>query len=357
MKKLFLLLLISPITSAMQYLQLPKPNLHRAVEIALLSPKTLDAYIQKKGGISKLTEDELEGFIKNIGGIERLTNVELMAVVKHKGGITKLNESELQAFVRNKGGYARLTCDELHDVVLTERLLHPEKLKAFLEARDNRLKREIKQKKLNAMKRWTRQQAADYIHEKPLGEKFDCDELNILNDILEPEEEAALSLSQKSNSSLTEQAPLTNSKKKLLQEKFVKFIPGKQRWPNVDFSLWNEEQLDAYTNSFDLTSVETDFISQRHTEITQLKYIDHWDSERAKLFLKDLLNKESVNRDQWRKISCKIGLTVIEIKKMINPMSRADYQELLEQHTKELAEREVRNKIQNEDLALDDNNA
>jgi hypothetical protein len=267
--------------------------------------------------------------------IANLTPKNLDIYIREKGGIQSLSAGTLEVFIRKKGGYVGLNCDELHEVVLRDRVLHPEKIKAFDQARANRIKRE----KLNAMKLWSRQQATDYIHAKPSGEKFDCDELNILNDILEPKPDPA---------------PLTASKKKLLQEKFVKFVPGKQRWPNVDFSLWNEEQLDAYTNSFDLTFVETEYIFQRQTEIKQLQCIDQWDYDKAMLFITNLLNKDSVNRDQWRKISCKINLTVIEIKKMIKPISRADYQELLEQHNKELAETEACNKVQKENLALDD---
>ncbi len=267
--------------------------------------------------------------------IANLTPKNLAIYIREKGGIENLSAGELPAFIRKKGGYAGLNCDELHEVVLRDRVLNPKKLEPFLKARTNHIKRE----KLKAMKLWNRQQVTDYIHAKPSGEKFDCDELTILNDILEPQPDPA---------------PLTASKKKLLQEKFVKFVPGKQRWPDVDFSLWDEQQLDAYTNSFDLTFTETEFISQRQTEIKQLQFIDQWDRERAMLFITDLLNKDSVNRDQWRKISCIIHLTVIEIKKMIKPMSRADYQELLEQHNKELAERGARNKVQKENLALDD---
>lgn len=270
--------------------------------------------------------------------ITNLTSKNLAIYIREKGGIPSLSAGELQAFIRKKGGYVGLNCDELHEVVLRDRVLDPEKIKPFNQAHKERLERE-RQKKLNAMKQWSKIQAVEYIESKP-NEKLNCDELNILNDIFEAADRATLSSSNKKSTvpESKDQAGLTASKKKLLQERFVKFKPGKIRWPDVNFSTMTEEELEEYTGSFMITTVEAEFIAHRHRELNELKSIDEWDRERAMLFIQNLLNKESLNYEQWKKISCKVRLPLIHLKPLIKPMGKKDYEELLQGHNKELEE-------------------
>lgn len=252
--------------------------------------------------------------------LKALTPKKLDHFVKNKGGIKELDESELEGFVRNRGGYTKLNCDELNEVNLRKFILNPEWQKPFSDARAQRLRRE-KEKKLAAMKLWTKIQVVEYVESKA-NEKLDCDELNILNDILER----------------SDQAGLTASKKKLLQEKFVKLKSGAVRWPDVDFSTMSEEELEEYTGSFLITNVEAEFIAHRHGELNELKCIDEWDRERAMLFIQNLLNKESLKYEQWKKISCRIGLPLVQLKPLIKPLGKTEYQELLEKHQKEIEE-------------------
>lgn len=247
-----------------------------------------------------------------------LTPKKIDQFVKNKGGIKELDENELEGFIRNRGGYTKLNCTELNQVNLRKFILNPEWQKAFSDARAQRLKRE-KVKKLDSMKLWTKMQVIEYIESK-VNEKLDCDELNILNDILER----------------SDQAGLTASKKKLLQEKFVKFKAGTVRWPDVDFSTMTEEELEDYTSSFMITTTEAEFIAHRHRELNELKCIDQWDRERAMLFIQNLLNKESLNYEQWRKVSCKVGLALVHLKPLIKPMGQTVYVELLQAHNQEL---------------------
>ena len=242
-----------------------------------------------------------------------------------QGGIAQLTNDELEMFVRNKGGYSALTGDELNQIIKRKFALNPESYKPFLEARNQRKKRQ-KELKLAAMIAWSKEQVVAYVNALPAPIKIDCDELNILNAILEGPD------------------PLTGSKKKYRQEKYVPFMVGQERWPHLDLSLLSEEKLDNYTNSFLLTDVEAEFVTQRHREIRQLEEIDTWDREQAMSFVQNLLHKDSVSYEQWRKISCKIGLPLIQLKPLVKPMSRFDFQMLLEAHNQELAEREKNDK-------------
>lgn len=270
--------------------------------------------------------------------IANLTPKNLAVYISEKGGIQSLSAGTLEAFIRKKGGYVGLNCDELNQVNLRKFMLHPEWQKPFSDARTQRLRRE-KEKKLAPMKLWTKMQVIEYVESKT-DEKLDCDELNILNDILEASDQAALSTSNRKTESfeLKDQTGLTASKKKLLQEKFVKFKTGTVRWPDVDFSIMPEEELETYTTSFMITTVEAEFIAHRQRELSELKSIDEWDRERAMLFIQNLLNKESLNYEQWKKISCKVRLPLIQLKPLIKPMSKTVYEELLQGHNKELEE-------------------
>lgn len=268
-----------------------------------------------------------------------LTPKKIDQFVKNKGGIKELDENELEGFIRNRGGYTKLNCDELNQVNLRKFILNPEWQKPFSDARTQRLARE-KEKKLAAMKLWTKQQVIEYIESKPEDQKFGCDELNILNDILEKSDQVSLALSNKKTDSgeSHDHAGLSASKKKLLQEKFVKFKSGTVRWPDVNFCTMTEEELEKYTGSFMITTTEAEFIAHRHQELGELKSINEWDRARAMLFVQNLLSKESITYEQWKKISCKVGLPLLQLKPLIKPMSKTIYEELLQGHNKELEE-------------------
>ncbi len=267
---------------------------------------------------------------------KKMTTEKSQKYVEKRGGIKKLNESELEGFVRKRGGYAGLNCDELKQVTSRKFVLHPDWKEKFYDARDQRLKRQ-KEKKLAAMKLWTKLQVVEYVESKK-GEKIDCDELNILNDILEMQEGSALGDSQKKNQNCQqEQNQLTGSKKKLLQEKFVKRPAAiGARWPHVDFSTYNLDDLEGYIQSYDITEVEAEFIAQRQIELRRLECIDTWDYSQAMEFINNMINKDVITYEQWKKISCTVGLPLVTLKPLIRPMSESQRQDYIDAHNKEL---------------------
>ena len=287
-------------------------------KIRSLTPKELNTFIHHKGGITQFNETEWKGLIKNRGGIYKLHEDELDELVKKRGGIKRLTPGELEGFVRNRGGYTKLNCQELDQVNLRKFTFYPEMLTPFIAARKQRLVRE-KQNKLEQMKAWNKSQVISYLVSRTKND-LDCDELNILNDILSlPDEPLDVSKSDKTKTSGS-------------------------RWPKVDFTIMKKEELDKYTETFAITRVETEFIRLRDKEIKQLACIDSWDRSRALAFITELLNKDSVDEEQWKKISCKLSTPLVELDSLIRPMEKIDYERLLLDHNQELKEQKNKDK-------------
>lgn len=296
--------------------------------LALLNPKELEAYVTKKGGISRLSKDELDGFIKNRGGFARLTGDELEAVIKHKGGIKRLDKNELEVFVRKKGGHAKLSCEELEEVTNRKLILYPDQKQGLETARQRKqIHKEAAKKGLyvEEMSSWTPAQAHEYIAFFKHPSFIPDQEISILIIVLSRPESPLIKIPE--IQSEPEQEIIIDTKT---------FLEDKARWPHVDFRTMNHAQIDQYTQTYALTDVEVELIDKRQSQLDKLLYVNQWDHQTAMDFVIELQTIKSVDEKQIGIISRAIELPSTELIGLITEKEIPDKQKLIDDHLAEL---------------------